>query len=384
MIKLIVILVCVLVALLFGYKLSEIDGRVIVDLSGTIIQASLLGSFVIILISVIALWLIIWIAKRIIKVVSGSRTWLGSLSRRQQTLSFYQSINAMLINEPAQARKLIDKTTNGDFHGTNYLIAAELARQSGDIEQAQAYLIQAMDNPKSEPIALMKQAELCIQNNQATEAMSLLTGVEGKVRKTKAFVSLKLQILEGLNDWDQIQTVAKENKKLLGNNYFVWAKQWTIGEFSAIASKQGANALKLHWQQLSRAQRKDQANQLAYLQLLIDQGMSSEAEKELVSIASKQQCDEYWLLFKQLNHPNPAAAIRFIEQEIKKTPQDAALYSVLANLAYNMADYELANKAVVKALELEDSVTDKALLAAVLEKRNEFEKANILYKGLLR
>lgn len=384
MIKLIVILVCVLIALLFGYKLSEIEGRVIVDLSGTIIQASLLGSFIIILMSAIVLWLIIWVAKKIIKAVSGSRTWLGSLSRRQQTLSFYQSINAMLINEPAQARKLIDKTTNGDFHGTNYLIAAELARQSDELEQAQAYLIQAMDNPKSEPIALMKQAELCIQNNQATEAMNLLTGIEGKIRKTKAFVSLKLQILEGLNDWDQIQSFAKENKKLLGSNYFVWAKQWTIGEFSAIASKQGANALKLHWQQLSRAQRKDQANQLAYLQLLIDQGMSTEAEKELVSIASKQQCDEYWLLFKQLNHPNPALAIKFIEQEIKKAPQNAALYSVLANLAYNMADYELANKAIVKALELEDSITDKALLAAVLEKRNEFEKANILYKGLLR
>jgi HemY protein len=112
--------------------------------------------------------------------------------------------------------------------------------------------------------------------------------------------------------------------------------------------------------------------------------MSAEAEKELVSIASKQQCDEYWLLFKQLNHPNPALAIKFIEQEIKKAPQNAALYSVLANLAYNMTDYELANKAVVKALELEDSITDKALLAAVLEKRNEFEKANVLYKGLLR
>jgi uncharacterized protein HemY len=89
-------------------------------------------------------------------------------------------------------------------------------------------------------------------------------------------------------------------------------------------------------------------------------------------------------LFKQLNHPNPALAIKFIEQEIKKTPQDADLYSVLANLAYNIQDYELAIKAITKALELEDSVADKALLAAVLEKRNEFEKANLLYKGLLQ
>lgn len=384
MIRLIIIFVCVLAALLFGYKLSELEGRVIVDLSGTIIQASLLGGFIIFLISALALWLLLWLVRKIVKAASGSRTWLGSLSKRQQTQSFYQSINAMLMNEHGQARRLIDKTTNGDFQGTNYLIAAELARQSGDLQQAQAYLIQAMDDPKSEPVALMKQAELCIHNNQAKEAMSLLSGIEGKIRKTKAFVSLKLQTLEGLNDWEQIQAFAKENKKLLGDDYLAWAKQWTIGEFSAIASKQGANALKLHWQQLSRAQRKDQANQLAYLQLLIDQGLSTEAEKELIDIASKQRNDGYWLLFKQLNHPNPALAIKFIEQEIKKTPQDAALYSVLANLAYNMQDYELAKKAVVKALELADSISDKALLAAVLEKRNEFEQANVLYKGLLK
>lgn len=384
MIRLVIILVCIFSALLFGYKLSELEGRVIIDMSGTIIQASLLGSFLILLMSALALLVFYWVVKWIVRIASGSRTWLGTFSKRQQTQSFYQSINAMLMNEHSQARKLIDKTTNGDFQGTNYLIAAELARQSGDIEQAQAYLIHAMDNPKSEPIALMKQAELCIHSHQAQEAMSLLSGIEGKIRKTKAFVLLKLQILEGLNDWDQIQTVAKEHKKLLGDNYFVWAKQWTTGEFSAIASKQGANALKLHWQQLSRTQRKDQANQIAYLQLLIDQGLSAEAEKELVNIASKQSHDGYWLLFKQLNHPNPALAIKFIEQEIKKNPQDAALYSVLANLAYNMQDYELANKAIVKALELEDSMTDKALLASVLEKRNEFEQANALYKGLLK
>lgn len=384
MIRLVFILVCLFGTLFIGYKLTEMEGRVIIDLSGTIVQSSLLGGFIIIIAVMLVLWAVFWIIKRLAKITTGSRNWLGAFSKRQRTQAFYQSINAMLMNEHDEARKLIAKTTNGDFQGTNYLIGAELARQSGDLEQAQAYLIQAMDDAKSEPLALMKQAELCLHNNQAKEAMSLLLGVEGKIQKTKSFVLLKLQILEGLNDWPQIQSVAKEHKKLLGDNYFVWAKQWTIGEFSAIASKQGANALKLHWQQLSRAQRKDQANQLAYIQLLIDQGLSVEAEKELVNIASKQRSDGYWLLFKQLNHPNPALAIKFIEQEIKKTPQDAALYSVLANLAYNIQDYELAIKAITKALELEDSVADKALLAAVLEKRNEFEKANVLYKGLLQ
>ncbi len=384
MIKLLLILVFILTAIFFGYKLSEIEGRIIIDLAGTIIQTSLLGSAIIIIFSVVFIWLFVWLLTKMLRAASGSRNWFGSLSKRQQTRNFYQSINAMLMNNQPLALKHIRKSTKDEFNGTNYLIAAELERQAGNLQQAQAYLIQAMDNPEVAPLALMKQAELCLQHDQAAEAMTILASVEGDIRKTKGFITLKLHVLEGLNDWDQIETVATENKRILGDDYVVWASQWTQGEFAAIASKQGTNALKSHWQQLSRSQRKDQANQITYIQLLIDQGQSAEAEHELVEIAAKQSHPEYWKLFKQLSHPNPAKAMKFIEHEIKKSPNNAQLYSVLANLAYNIKDYELAGKALHKALELDDNRADKALLASVLEKNNQYEQANTLYKGLLQ
>jgi HemY protein len=384
MIKIIVILVCLLIAILFGYHLESIQGRVIIDLSGTIIQLSLLGSFIVFLLSFAVAVVAFWLIRKLIRAVSGSRTWLGAFSSRSQQKAFYASINAMLMNESQQARKLIAKTVNGDFKGSNYLIAAELESQAGNSEQAQAYLIQAMDYPDAEPLAIMKQAELKLSANQAEEAMNLLSNIEGKIRNSKAFVMLKLNILQGLSDWPQIESLAKENKKLLGDDYVVWASQWTQGEFSAIASKHGANALKQHWQELSRAERKDVANQVSYIKLLIEQGQSAEAEKELLNFASKRKYQGYWDLFKQLNHANPVKAMNFIEHEIKKSPDDAELYSVLANLAYNTNDIELAHKAINKAVELHDSPLDKALLAAILEKKSEFQQANTLYKGLLK
>jgi len=122
---------------------------------------------------------------------------------------------------------------------------------------------------------------------------------------------------------------------------------------------------------------------VAYIQLLIDQGMSVDAEEELVSLANKQSHHIYWDLFKQLNHPNPAKAMRFIEQEIKKHPNDGELYSVLGNIAFNVSDFELAHKALSKALDLGAKPADKALMANVLEKQNNYEQANMLYKGLI-
>ena len=384
MIRFIVCIAIFLGLLFLGYTLTAIEGRIIIDFAGTIIQASLLGGFIAVVLLVLALWLSVWVIKKFVGLATGSRTWIGRLSKRQQNQAFYQSINAMLMNEQQEALNLIRKTKKGNFEGSNYLIAAELERQAGDLQQAQADLISAMDFPKAEPLALMKQAEICLLNNKSEEAMNLLSSVTGKIRNTKSFISLKLQVLKGLSDWPQIQAVAKQNKRLLGDDYFTWATQWTTGEFAAIASKHGANALTAHWQQLSRNERKDQANQLIYLQLLIDQGQSAEAETELVAVASKQQHKGYFKLFKQLNHPNPTLAITFIEQEIKKSPDEAALYSVLANLAYNTGDYALAKKAVSKALDLDGSASDKALLACILEKSNNFEQANIVYKGLLQ
>jgi HemY protein len=56
---------------------------------------------------------------------------------------------------------------------------------------------------------------------------------------------------------------------------------------------------------------------------------------------------------------------------------------VLAHLAYNSGDDELAEKAVRKALELASDPEDGRLLAILLEKQNAFERANTIYKGLI-
>lgn len=383
MIRLLIILVLLVVAILFGHKLSEIEGRIVIDVAGTIIQLSLLGAAIVSLGIVLVVWLLLYLLKKLIRFVSGSRNWLGAFSSKQQTNAFYKSIHSMLLNENETARKYIQKSSKGEFEGTNFLLAAELEKQAGNLHTAKANLIQAMEYSKSEPIALFKQAELLISQLQYEEAMNILSTIEGPIRKTKAFVLLKISVLQGLNDWSQVKVLAKENKELLGDDFINLAKKWTISEFAAIASKQGANALKAHWSELSRAEKKSVPNQIAYVELLIKQGLSADAEVELLEFAKKNTQPEFWDLFKQINHANPSKSISFIEQEIKKSPNTAALYSVLGHLAYNSGDSELAQKAISKSLDLEDNRMDKALLATILESRKHYEEANQLYKTML-
>jgi len=384
MIKLIVLLVILFVGLLFGHTLMGIEGRVVIALPGTVIEMSLISCAIIIFFAVITFWILEWAVKKIFRTISGSKTWLGAFSRRQRSNAFYESINAMLVNEPALALKNIRKTMGGDFRGTNALIAAELEIQAGNLDQAQAFLIDAADYPKTEAIAIMKQAEIALNQGKGEEAMTLLASVEGKSRQNKSFVQLKLRILAKLQDWPQIKTLATNHKKLLGDDYITWASQWVHGEFAAIASKQGANALKQHWQGLSRQARKDEANQVVYVQLLIDQGLYNDAQAVLVEFAEKHAHSVYWPLFKQLKLANPAPSMRFIESELKKQPNNPELFSVLGNLAYNSGDIQLCLKATRKALDLRHNKDDLKLLAKALESNNDLAGANALYHDLIK
>lgn len=383
MIKLIILLVILFFGLLFGHTLMGIDGRVVIALPSTVIEMSLISCAIIIFFAVIIFWLLEWAVKKIYRSIAGSKNWLGSFSRRQQRKAFYQSINAMLLNEPNTALANIRKTLGGDFYGTNALIAAELEMQAGNYDQAQAYLITATDNPEAEAIAILKQAEITLIQGDPQEAMNLLSAIEGKARQTKSFVVLKLKILAALQDWPQIKTLATNHKKLLGDDYITWVGECMHSEFAAIASKHGANALKQHWQSLSRQAKKDEANQVAYIQLLIDQGLHADVEPELVKFASKNAHSAYWPLFKQLQLANPAASMRFIESEIKAQPTNPTLFSVLGHLAFNSGDMPLCIKAMRKALELKHSKEDMKLLALALERSNDVAAANALYHELL-
>jgi HemY protein len=384
MIKFLLFVVILFIAFLFGHTLIDIEGRIIIALPGKMIEMGIFTAIMFGVFGILAFWILSWFVTKLVRAFVGSRKWLGAYSRKQQTVAYYESITAILMNDQERALQQIRKTIGADFNGSNYLIAAELEAQNNNNQQAKAYLIQAMDSPKVAPVAKLKQAELSLTEQNPTEAMTLLSTIEGNTRKTKGFVLLKLRILEALNDWTQIQTVAKEYKKVLGTDYVNWASRCIKGEFAAIASKQGANALKQHWQSLPRGARKDIANQVVYIQLLIDQGLHAEAEAELVALSSKQQHQEHTSLFKQIILPNPAKAIKHTESQIKRHPDNAELYSVLANLAYNSGDYELARKALNKALELKPNLADKALLAKILEQAKDFQGANAVYQGLMK
>ncbi|WP_395339432.1 heme biosynthesis HemY N-terminal domain-containing protein [Ningiella sp. W23] len=383
MIKVIILLLILFFALMFGHTLIGQEGMVIIALPETVIEMSIISAVIVAFFSIVATFIIFLLIRRIWRAVAHSRNWFGSYSKRQQQKAFHLGLNAYLIGDFENALKHVKKSFGGDFAGSNYVLAADIDARLNKGGNIDAMLAKAQVDAPSKFQAIVKQAQLGLADNKPDKALEVLAELDDKDQKQESVVQLKLQALAKLERWTDIRDVLSDSKKVLKEDHVMWAQRAMYGEFAEVASKQGANALKEKWQNLSRSARKDVANQICYAQLLIEQGMSEDAQHALIEFAKKQEHDAYWGLFKQLCHSSLTPAIRFVEDKIKKQPENARLYSVLAHLAYNSDDFDLAERAINKAIEINRTQEDMMLLAAILEKRNAFESANALYKSLV-
>ncbi len=382
MIRLVIILTILFIGLLFGHNLIEIDGRIIIALPNYMVELSLVSALIIAVFAVILFVILEWSIKKVFGSVSGSKRWFGNFSKRQQRKAFHQAIYAMVIGEKSTAKSHFEKVRDPGFQACNLLLKSELLKQEGEFVKAQAALIEAQEIEQAKPYAILKQAQLALMQKQPKEVLTLLSEVEGKLRQTLSFVDIKLHALAQLSEWDQVLVFAKEHKKVLGNKYVDWAKHAVKQEFAEIASKEGGKALKEYWQNLPRKAKQDEANQVMFVQSLIDQSMHEDAQTNLVAFASKHASEQHWELFKEIKLPNPSAAIKFVESEIKKSPTEANLYSILGHLAFNSGDFSLAQRAVAKSIELSPQAYDYKLYAKILEQNGDLKAANEVYKRL--
>jgi HemY protein len=379
-----IILICfLLAAILFGHHAIGEKGRIFIAMGDWRIQMSVVSAGIVLFFSAVVVTIIWWAIKRLAKMLIGSRDWFGSLSRKKQQKAYFAAINACAIGDYEGAHKAINRTFPGEFGGSNYILAADIDRKINGGKKVANLLQIAETFPESSVAAKAQHAAWLLQQHQFSEAKEVLESIDPKARKQGVIVRLWLSIHAALGRWDEVKATLASSKKILGDDYVNWAQQAVQGEFSEIASKEGANALMQKWHNLPRAAKKDVANQIVYIQQLINQGLSKDAEPVLVELAKKSHNSAFYNLFKQLDHPSPHKAMRLIESWIKADPEDAKLYSVLAHLAYNSGDDELAEKAVRKALELASDPEDGRLLAILLEKQNAFERANTIYKGLI-
>jgi HemY protein len=210
--------------------------------------------------------------------------------------------------------------------------------------------------------------------------MTLIQGLNQKQQAQKPVLKLWAQALGQAGKWQELKDNLKGWKKALGNDYELFMHQASKGHFAEIASKEGAGQLKENWQSLPRSTRKDPAQQSAYIQQLIEQGMNTDAELALVEYQNSAPHPLLIPLFKLIKLPNPAASIKKLEAWLKQDSLNVELLSALGHIAFNANDKQLAEKALAKAIKLGNRREDLVLMASIKESQDDQKQALQLYK----
>jgi HemY protein len=337
---------------------------------------SLIGVFV-------ALLFINLFIKFVISVASGSKSWLGNWGRRKKQQAFTSGLIALAETNYLVAREQLSKIENENFDGLNLLAAAQAEVQLGEEQQARRLWQMASKYKKSALAANTFLIRDALQQHKPGKAIELIQGLDEKQRSQVVILKLWAQALAETGKWQELQDKLKSWKKALGNDYELLMLNASKGRFAEIASKEGAAQLKQTWQSLPRATRKDPAQQAAYIQQLIDQGMYADAELALVEYQSSGPHPLLLPLFKQIKLPNPTKAIKQLESWLKKDDLNVELLSTLGHLAFNAQDKQLAEKALAKAIKLGNRQQDLLLMANIKESQDQQNQALQLYKQSL-
>jgi HemY protein len=380
MIRILVVFLILVIALVISAMVFDDRGYVFIEFSGWVMEMNVFSMAIMFIVFFIGLLLLSWAVKKSLLLASGSKNWLGSWGMRKKQRAFDNGQFALAEQNYLEARKQFNTIEHEDFDGLNLLGAAQAELALNEPEKARENWRLAATYDKSALAAKQFLIADLLQHHNPSEALSIIEQLESKQKNQTTVLKLWAQALGQAGKWQELKDKLKTWKKALGDDYPILMQQASKGSFAEIASKEGASQLKLNWQSLPRATRKDPAQQAAYIQQLIDQGMHSDAQQALVEYQKTEPQPLLVPLFKQVKLPNPAASIKKLEGWLKQDDMNVELLSTLGQLAFHANDLVLAEKALGKAIKLGNQQQDLLLMAQLKESQQQEHQALELYK----
>ena len=376
-------LLTVICGLLLGPQFLEYDGYILIVMEHGTLQLSVFGFLLSVLGIALGGWLLVVLTRTLLNLASGSSKWLSGFKGRKQKQALTNGLAQLFSGDYQGAKTSLGKIQKADFDGVNLLAAAQAELQLGNPQQARELWFAASEFKPSHIAAYVSLCKHDIANGQSERALQTIAELPEQDQQDPMLIRVWAQALEASNKWHLLKEKLPAWKKALGKEYPIWQNKAAKGEFAEIASKEGAIELKKNWQNSARSVKKDPAQQAAYIQLLIEQGMHNDAEALLIDYQKKGPDPLLVNLFRQLRLANPASTLKTLEKWIKQDDTNAELYSILGSVAYYAKDYILAEKALSKAIKLEQNHRDILLLANIKEAQHDEHQALVLYKKTL-
>lgn len=390
MIKVLLLFLVLIAGVILGPMLAGHQGYVLIRTDNYDINTSVTGLAIIYILSVIALFVIVSILRRIFRTGAHTRGWFLGRKRRRASKQTKAALLKLAEGDHGQVEKLMSRhADHAEQPMVNYLIAAEAAQQRGDVIRANQHLERAAELAESDdqlPVEITR-VRLQLARNENHAARHGIDKLLEIAPRHPEVLRLAEQAYLRTNAWSSLLEIlpAMEKTRIADEAHITALQQqaW-IGLMDQAMADQGNDGLKDWWRNQSRKTRQQTVLQVAMAEHLIECNDSDAAQDIVLEGLKRQYDDSLVMLMPRLKSGEPEKLEKTLRQLLKTHSNKPLIYSTLGQLLMQRGEWQQAADAFREALKQRPDAFDYAWLADSLDRLHQPEEAALMRReGLL-
>lgn len=389
MLKVLLLFLLLMAGIVLGPIIAGHQGYVLIQTDNWNIETSVTGLVIILVLSLLVLFAVEWLLRRLFRTGARTRGWFLGRKRSRARKQTKQALLKLAEGDYQQVEKLMAKNADhAEQPVVNYLLAAEAAQQRGDEARANQHLERAAELADNDqvPVEITRvRIQLARSENHAARHgidqlleitprhPEVLRLAEQAYIRTGAWASL----LDIIPSMQKAQVGDEAHREAL-------SQQAWMGLMDKARAEQGSEGLKQWWRNQSRKTRQQPGLQVAMAEHLIECDDHQTAQEIILDGLKRQYDERLVMLMPRLKAGNPEQLEKVLRQQIKTHGDRPLLWSTLGQLLMQHGEWQEASLAFRAALKQRPDAFDYAWLADVLDRLHKPEEAAAMRRdGLL-
>lgn len=389
MLKILLLFALLIAGIVVGPIISGHQGYVLIQTDNYNIETSVTGLVIIMILTMVVLFAIEWLFRRIFRTGAHTRGWLVGRKRRRARKQTEQALLKLAEGDYQQVEKLMAKNADhAEQPVVNYLMAAEAAQQRGDDARANQHLERATELAGDDLIPVeIARVRLQLARNENLAARHGIDKLLEITPRHPEVLRLAEQAYTRTGAWnsllDIIPSMAKANVGDEEHRAALEQQAW-VGLMGQTLADRGSDGLREWWKSQNRKTRSQVTLQVAMANLLIESDDHDTAQQIIIDGLKKQYDDRLAMLIPRLKTNNPEQLEKVLRQQIKTVGDRPLLWSTLGQSLMRHGEWQEASIAFRAALKQRPDAFDYAWLADTLDRMHQPEEAALMRRdGLL-
>lgn len=347
---------------------------------------------------VLALFFVLIFTLSIIKGSIGisTRAWhkIAFASQRRAAKDFNNGISAYVLKDYQKAEYLMAKCAEpSQMPALCYLVAASAADAQKLKANTEHYLaaleqLETKANKADLSIIIVK-VQLLMNLENFKSAREILDTYHKHLGHDVRLLSLEIDlslIEKRYSNAIELLNTARKSKEVSESSIEAWESAAFSGQFEQLAKEKDKDALINFWNSLARKIKQRDNVVVSYCQVLAKHNISATLAEILLPVIKKHNNPKMLMVVRELIIADNGSMLTEVQKQLHKSPHSYQWLSLMAHLANNAKQYDIAEKAfnslVNSAHEKMDKL-DYQTFAILLQDKGDFKRANEMLLKLI-